>query len=295
MPVNYRKLLTEAVNHRTTALDQLPIEKILRAMNREDAAVPQAVAKVIPQISKAAGIILKVLEKGGRLFFTGAGTSGRLAVMEAAECPPTFHTPPTLVQAVMAGGRSSVFKSKEGAEDGKTEARREIRKRVHPGDVVVGIAASGVTPFVEEALREAKRIGAKSILVTCNPKIHLKVDALIAVRTGPEILSGSTRLKAATATKLILNMLTVASMVKLGKVYGNRMVDLMPRSRKLKERAIRLIEEIGKVSPALARQYFKKANGRAKLAILMARKKISRKAALSLLKNHRGFLRACLP
>lgn len=294
--INYADLPTEQVNQHTRNLDQLPIDAILRTINREDCSVPIAVAKAIAAITQAVGMIVASLERGGKLYLVGAGTSGRLAVMEAAECPPTFHTDPALIQAIMAGGRNAVFQSIEGAEDRGIEAKKAIGKRVTRRDVVVGIAASGVTPFVAEALQEAKQRKAKTILITCNPKPLFRsfADIVIAPFTGPEVISGSTRLKAGTATKLILNMLTVASMVKLGKVYENRMVDLMPRSKKLEERALRLIEEIGRVPRSRAQTYFKRSGHRAKLAIIMARKKMNKSQALKLLKKSRGFLRKAL-
>lgn len=294
--MDYGRLPTERANRRAEKLDLLPISEILRAMNEEDARVPRAIERVLPAIERAVGVIVASLKRGGKLFFVGAGTSGRLGVMEAAECPPTFHTPPRLVQAIMAGGKNSVFRSKEGAEDKKEEGRQAIKRRVASQDVVVGIAASGVTPFVAEALKEARRLKSKTILVTCHPKPFFAsaLDILIAARTGPEVISGSTRLKAGTATKLILNMLTVASMVKLGKVYGNRMVDLMPRSAKLRARALRLVEEFGRVSKKRASHYFKASGGRAKLAIVMARCKKTRREAEWLLKKNHGFLRQTL-
>ena len=178
----------------------------------------------------------------------GAGTSGRLGVIEAAECPPTFDTPPALVQAVIAGGRGAVFRSVEGAEDDGAAGARQMRRRARAGDVVVGIAASGVTPFVHGALGEARRRGAATVLVTCNPDVPRRsARIVIALAVGPEVLAGSTRLKAGTATKLALNTLTTGAFAGLGKVHGNRMVDLRPRSAKLRARALRLVAELGGV------------------------------------------------
>jgi len=240
--VNYAQLPTEQINPRSRALDRLTIPHILRLMNREDAAVPRAVARTIPRIARAASLIVRSFRAGGRLVFLGAGTSGRLGVIEAAECPPTFNTPPTMVQAVIAGGRAAVFRSQEGAEDDRRSARRALRRRLRRGDVVVGISASGVTPFVEAGLRESRRLGCSTILVTCHPTSRLRhlADVVIAPRTGPEVIAGSTRLKAGTATKLILNMLTVAAMVHLGKVSGNLMIEVRPASKKLRARAARI-------------------------------------------------------
>jgi N-acetylmuramic acid 6-phosphate etherase len=216
--------------------------------------------------------------------------------MEAAECPPTFNTAPSQIQAFMAGGKSSVFRSKEGAEDRGADARALVNKRVRAGDVVVGIAASGVTPYVDAALQAARAKKALTILVTCNPAYARQTPAhvAIAVATGPEVIAGSTRLKAGTATKLVLNMLTVGTMVRIGKVYGNRMVDLQPRSAKLHARAIRLIEELAGVSSARAAALLKQSGGNAKVAIVMAQRNLSRVVAVRLLRAHAGHLRRAL-
>src|SRR5206468_2435753 len=219
---------------------------------------------------------------GGRLFFVGAGTSGRLGVIEAAECPPTFGTPRQLVQAIMAGGRGAVFRSREGAEDDEVAARRAVRARVRKGDVVVGASASGVTPFVRSALEAARRRGAGTVLVTCNARGlgRLSDQVRIVPTTGPEVLAGSTRLKAGTATKLVLNTLTTASMTGLGRIYGNRMVDLQPRSAKLRERALRLVAELGGVSRPRARAALNASRRNVRLAIVMARSGLTAVEAL---------------
>jgi N-acetylmuramic acid 6-phosphate etherase len=215
--------------------------------------------------------------------------------MEAAECPPPFNTPATLVQAFMAGGRSSVFRSKEGAEDRGRDAAALVRRHVRKTDVVVGIAASGVTAFVGEALNRGRQLGAATVLVTCFPGVDRKrADIVIAVPTGPEVIAGSTRLKAATATKLVLNSLTVVSMIQLGKVYGNWMVDLQPRSKKLEARALRLVAGLGGVDEAQARRLFKAAGGHAKTAILMARQKIGAAEARRKLLKTNGRLHAAM-
>ncbi len=264
-------------------------------MDAEDESVPRAVKKVNRRIAGAVRITVDSLKKGGRLFFVGAGTSGRLGVIEAAECPPTFNTPPGLIQAVMAGGKASVFRSREGAEDRLKDARREVAKRVRKIDVVIGISASGVTPFVQGALREAKKRGAKTVLIACNLASPMdSADVLIAPKTGPEVIAGSTRLKAGTATKLILNRLTVASMVRLGKVYGNRMVDLQPKSKKLKARGLRILRELSGVSEEKAEKLFAKAKGNVKLALLMAGKNLTYRDAVHTLRKKGGFLRQAL-
>jgi N-acetylmuramic acid 6-phosphate etherase len=218
-----------------------------------------------------------------------------LGVLEAAECPPTFDTPPSLVQAVIAGGRRSVFRSAEGAEDDGADGARQIRKRVRPGDMVVGIAASGVTPFVRAALTEARKRGAATALVTCNPDVPARAArVVIALAVGPEVLTGSTRLKAGTATKLALNTLTTASFARLGKVYGNRMVDLRPRSAKLRARALRLVRQLGRVTPREAERLLEASGASAKTAIAMARLRIDAKAARRRLKCTSGSLRRAL-
>ncbi len=294
--MDYSKLPTEKQNPKSVSLDTLPIEKILSLMNLEDESVPRAVQKASPQIARGVRLIVSCLRKKGRLFFVGAGTSGRLGVIEAAECPPTFNTSPEQIQALMAGGKSSVFRSKEGAEDREKEARREISKRARKNDVVVGISASGVTPFVRGALQAAKKRGASTILVACNlaSPFGSQVNVLIAPKTGPEVIAGSTRLKAGTATKLILNQLTVASMVQSGKVYQNWMVDLQPKSKKLKARGVRILKELSGTSENKARRFFSQAKGNVKLAILMAKKNLTYSQAKNVLKKTDGFLRKAL-
>lgn len=288
----YAGLATEKNNPRSRRIDQLSVAKILDLMNQEDQTVAKAVAKIKPQITKAVHLITGSLKEGGRLFFAGAGTSGRLGVLEAAECPPTFSTSPSLIQAVMAGGSKAVFHSQEGAEDNEKEGRRIFLKKLKKGDVLVGIAASGITPFVQSAFTAGKIKKCRTVLVTCNPSMTQMpgIDCLIAASVGPEIITGSTRLKAGTATKLILNMLTAASMIRLGKVYQNWMVDLQPKSKKLVFRGLRLIEKLGKVPPQKAEQLFKASDKKVKIAILMAKKSWDYKTALNALKKSGGFL-----
>lgn len=290
----YARLLTEQSNPRSRALDRLTPGQLLRAMNQEDALVPRAIARVLPRISRAVERLIRTVRGGGRIVFVGAGTSGRLGVIEAAECPPTFNTPPRLVQAIIAGGRAAVFRSREGAEDDGPAAARIIRQRVRPGDAVVGIAASGLTPFVASALTTARAQGAATILVTCNPAVRVRADVVIAPRVGPELIAGSTRLKAGTATKLVLNMLTVATMVRLGKVYGPWMVDVHPTSLKLRHRALRIIQAAARVSPARAAAALRASGGEVKLAIVMAARRLSAAQASAVLSRTHGHLRAAL-
>jgi N-acetylmuramic acid 6-phosphate etherase len=253
------------------------------------------VARAAPAIGAAVELVARALSRGGRLVFVGAGTSGRLGVIEAAECPPTFGTPPALVQAVIAGGRRAVFRSAEGAEDDAAEGARQIRRRTRAGDVVVGIAASGVTPFVRAALAEARRRKAQTVLVTCNPTVPSRAArVVITLAVGPEVLAGSTRLKAGTATKLTLNTLTTAAFARLGKVYGNRMVDLRPRSAKLRARALALVRELGGVGEREAARLLRAAAGSAKLAIAMARLGLPAREASRRLRAAAGSLRRAL-
>jgi len=267
-------------------------------MNREDRRAVLAVGRVQPQIAAAVEMIVTALRDGGHLIFVGAGTSGRLGVLEAAECPPTFGTSRRLVQAIIAGGRGAVFRSREGAEDDAAAARRAVRARVRRGDVVVGISASGVTPFVSAALTAARRRGAKTVLVACNAEGALRSPRMIHVRivpaTGAEVLAGSTRLKAGTATKLVLNTLTTASMTRLGRVYGNRMVDLQPRSAKLRARALRLVAEVAGVSHGRARAALKASRGRVRVAIVVSRSGLNAAEASRALGAAGGSIRVAL-
>ena len=293
--IRYERLATERSNRASAGLDRLSARAIATLMNREDARAVRAVGRQAWAIAAAVDLIVVALAARGRLIFVGAGTSGRLGVLEAAECPPTFGTPPRLVQAIMAGGRASVFRSREGAEDDGRAAARAIRARVRAGDVVVGVSASGVTPFVRDALAAARRLGARTVMVACNPDRRRlpRADVVIAPSPGPEVLAGSTRLKAGTTTKLVLNTLTTASMARLGKVYGNRMIDLQPRSRKLRERAVRLVAELGAVGPTVARRLLRAAGDRVPVAIVMAHRRLDAGPAARALQSA-GSLRAAI-
>jgi N-acetylmuramic acid 6-phosphate etherase len=291
----YARMPTERTNRAARDLDRLSALEIARLMNREDRRPAQAVRRVAPAIARAVDMIVEALDSGGRLIFVGAGTSGRLGVLEAAECPPTFGTPPRLVQAIMAGGRAAVFRAREGVEDDTRAARRAVQARTRRGDVVVGISASGVTPFVRGALTAAGRLGARTVLVACHVgEEPPPAEIVIAPWPGPEVLAGSTRLKAGTTTKLVLNTLTTASMVRLGKVYGNRMVDLQPRSRKLRERAVRLVQELAGVSRERAQRALRAGGQRARVAIVIARLGLRAADARAALRRHQGSLRAIL-
>ena len=264
-------LKTEAVNPRTTRIDRASTLGILKAINREDRLVAPAVARAIPRIAQAVEAVVSSIKRGGRVFYVGAGTSGRLGVLDAAECPPTFGTPPELFQAIMAGGRGAVFRAREGAEDRTAEARRMLARRgVSSKDVVVGLAACRRTPFVVAALEEARRIGCSTIYITCNPcPAHgVSPDVVIAVRVGPEVIMGSTRMKAGTAEKLVLNMISTAAMIKLGKVYGNLMIDLWATSEKLRQRSVRIMMLATGCDYADAVQALRASGGSVKAAVL---------------------------
>lgn len=290
----YAGLATEKPHPRSAGLDQLSPAQLFDLMSGADFEAARAAARAKRDVLRAVPLIVNRLSHGGRLFLVGAGTSGRLCVLEAAECPPTFNTSPSLVQALMAGGRSSVFRSKEGAEDQSKDLSRRLHRLLRPTDAVVAVAASGVTAFASAALSIARRRGAAAIFLTCNPQARPPADIRIVLRTGPEILTGSTRLKAGTATKMILNMLTTMTMVRVGKVYGQWMVDLQPRSKKLVARGTNLIALLGGVSMAEARKLLSRSGGRVKTAIVMARKKTSRRDAERVLDEAKGFLREVL-
>jgi len=294
---DFSRLTTEQRNPRTSRLDALPVSEIVDLLNREDATIAGAVGAEKAKIARAVNLLVDRVKKGGRMFFVGAGTSGRLGVLEAAELPPTFDTPRTLAQAIMAGGPECVWASKEGAEDDAEDGARQLRIRaIHSLDAVVGITASGVTPFVLGALGEARRRGAARILVSCNRRGVPRdaADVHIAPEVGPEVIAGSTRLRAGTATKMVLNLLTVTTMIRLGKVYENLMVDLQTRSDKLVARAKRIVGILGGASGDEAERALKKAGGSAKVAIVMLRRGVSREAALALLERSGGMLRGAL-
>lgn len=255
---------TERRNPKSLKLDRLPVLKAVELMLSEDAKVPRALLAERQRIEQGVKLIVTSLRRGGRLFYVGAGTSGRLGVLDASECPPTFRTPPEMVQAIVAGGQTAMWRAVEGAEDDAADGARAIQFRgVNPHDVVVGIAASGRTPFVWGALLEAKRRGATTILLTFNPFLKIapraKPSLVIAPNVGPEVLTGSTRLKAGTATKLVLNIFTTLSMVRLGKVVSNLMVDLNPSNAKLRDRAVRIVQALTGVDRAAARGTLEKS------------------------------------
>jgi N-acetylmuramic acid 6-phosphate etherase len=289
-------LATEQPHPASAELDRMTLREVLELMNREDGNAVAAVGRALTQIERAAELVIEAFRSGGRLIYAGAGTSGRLGVLDAAECPPTFGTPPDMVQGVMAGGPQAVVRPREGAEDDPGDGAAAIRERdVGPRDVVVGIAAGGTTAFVAGALSEARRAGARTVLLTCVPEASLgDVDLTVSLAVGPEILTGSTRLKAGTATKLVLNMLTTSAMVRLGKVYGNRMVDLQVTASKLEDRGRRILRDVLGVRYEEAGQLLRSSGGSVKLALVMARRGVGREAAQALLRETGGFIRPLL-
>lgn len=291
-------LLTEQRNTKSRELDSLSVADAFDVMNGEDQSVPAAVAKAKPEIVKAIKLVSSAWQNGGRLIYIGAGTSGRLGVLDASECPPTFRSDPKMVRGIIAGGKKALWRAVEGAEDDPKAAERAVREmKVGKGDVLMGIATGGTTVFVHAALAEARRRGAKTIFFACVPKSQVKArcDVDIRVLTGPEVLSGSTRLKAGTATKLTLNMITTLSMVQIGKVYGNLMVDLNSYAcRKLVDRATRVVASVTGVSREEAGTLLTEARGRAKTAIVMKRRGLTRSEAEARLKKVGGRARAAI-
>ena len=290
----WQALPTEAINPATLGIDKLPSAEIVELMLAEDRKMTAAVQRERERIALGAEIIAEGLRQGGRIIFVGAGTSGRLGVLESAEMPPTFGTDPALVQAVIAGGRGATFRAKEGVEDNYEEGARAVT-RLRPGrkDVVVGVSASGMTPFVRGALTRARKAGSKVLFVTCDPKTELQtfVDLTIALAVGPEVIAGSTRLKAGTATKMALNMLTTTAMIRIGKTYGNLMVDVRTGSEKLKDRARRIVNMVTGLEYDDADKLLAKARWNVKAAVVMQKTGLSYLKALSRLRKANGLMR----
>ena len=288
-------LKTEERNVNSMKIDLASVSEILKIINDEDKTVPTAVEKEIPYIEKAVELIVDSLKSGGRLFYFGAGTSGRLGVIDAAECPPTFGTDSELVQGYIAGGKEAMFRAQEGAEDYEENGASDVIKaEINEKDVVCGIAASRRTPYVIGAVKKAKKLKAKTIYITCNPRSEFnikEVDVAICPYVGPEVIMGSTRMKSGTAQKLVLNMLTTASMIRLGKVYENMMIDLQMTNKKLVERSKRIVMTITGLSYKEAEEYLEKAGGHVKTAIVMIKAKVNAAEARRRLKKAEGFVR----
>lgn len=287
-------LITERQNEKTLDIDSLSTTEILHRINAEDRKVAPAVGEAIPEIARAVELVVTALKAGGRLFYVGAGTSGRLGVLDAAECPPTFRSDPEQVQGIIAGGREALVRSIEGAEDFPEDGAKALQEyHVSGKDVVCGIATSGKTPFVLGALRAARETGIPTIAIICNPvdSLEINADVLINPVVGPEVVTGSTRMKAGTATKLVLNMITTTAMIRLGKVYGNLMVDLTAVNQKLVDRAQRIVMQVTGVDREKAEQILAKAQYRVKNAILMSLRDIGYEESDGLLRKHDGYLR----
>ncbi|KQL51180.1 N-acetylmuramic acid 6-phosphate etherase [Heyndrickxia shackletonii] len=291
------KLTTEKRNSSTMDLDVMSIHEILEAMNREDVTVPQAVAMELHSIEEAVQNVIQSFQEGGRLIYIGAGTSGRLGILDAVECKPTFGSPSEMVQGFIAGGMKAFTEAVEGAEDNEDLGESDLKSiHVSEKDTVIGIAASGRTPYVIGALKYAGHVGANTVSISCNKNSEISkfANVKIEVETGPEVLTGSTRLKAGTAQKLILNMISTASMIGIGKVYKNLMVDVQSTNYKLVERSKRIIMQAADVDYDTAEKYFEDAQHNVKAAIIMILLQCSYKEALEKLKLSNGFIRKAL-
>jgi len=288
---------TEQENPRTAQISSLPTEDILRLINDEDAGVAPAVAQVLPEITRAVDEVVTRLRTGGRLFYIGTGTSGRLGVLDASECPPTFGVSPELVQAVIAGGYDACFRAVEASEDDESAGPANLQERGFTGaDVLIGIAASGRTPYTVGAVSYARRLGALTIAITCAPGSAITDAAEISIvpLVGPEVIAGSTRLKAGTAQKLILNMISTATMIRLGYVTGNRMTNVQTRNVKLQARAIRILELEASLPEARAQAILAEAKGNLPVALVMAQTGCSRAEAESALNRSKGVIAAAI-
>ena len=297
MEINLDKMTTETRNPDTMELDRMSPLEVVTAMNREDAKVPAAIAPVLPQIANVVEWAIASLEAGGRVFYMGAGTSGRLGVLDAAECPPTFGVAPDRMVGLIAGGDQAFLKAVEGAEDSREMGREDLVKNgLESRDLVIGIAASGRTPYVLGALAYAKEVGCRTAAVSCNAGSEIGKAAGLAVEVvvGPEVLTGSTRLKAGTAQKLVLNMISTASMVGVGKAYQNLMVDVMQTNEKLHRRAEKIVMEATGVDQAAAREKITAAGGSVKTAITMILANCGAEEAAARLKKARGHVREAI-
>jgi N-acetylmuramic acid 6-phosphate etherase len=292
-----RPLITEQRNQASERLDEMSVGEILHLMNREDRRVPEAVGRTLPQIAEAVGLMVEAWRSGGRWIYIGAGTSGRIAALDAAECQPTFGVPPDRIVALIAGGKAALTQSVEGAEDDRSAAVKDLEdSRLDPGDVVVGLAASGRTPYVVAALEYASKTGCPTIGISNNPGSELgaAADVCIELITGAEVLTGSTRLKAGTSEKLVLNMLSTAAFVRLDKVYENFMVDLQAGNEKLKDRSRRIIREAAGVTEDEAGELLRAADGSVKVAVVMGKAKVPPDAAREFLAAAGGNVRRAL-
>jgi N-acetylmuramic acid 6-phosphate etherase len=295
--VELRRLGTEKTNSASAGLDQKSALTIARIINREDAKVAAAVKHALPQIARAIDLIVAALSRGGRLIYVGTGTSGRIAALDAVECPPTFDISPRLVQFIIAGGPKALASAVEADEDSRQLGRKAMaQKKPTKKDVVMGIAASGRTPFTIAAVQYARACGAKTVAVVCNPKSPLSKAAHVAIvaEVGAEVVAGSTRMKAGTAQKMILNMLSTGAMTRLGYVYGNLMVNVSPKNAKLVERGVGIVEEAAGLEGGAARKLLTAAGGRVAVALVMDKAKVSRARAVIALKDSQGQVRKAI-
>lgn len=291
------QLLTEQANPASESIDSLGTEGVLRVMNSEDRRVADSVEQEIPRIARAVDAIVAALERGGRLFYIGAGTSGRLGVLDASECPPTFNVPPEMVQGIIAGGERALAHATEASEDRPEMGEQDLVERgFRAVDILVGIAASGRTPYVLGAIRKARELGAATVGISCTPDSELSrsVDIPIEPLPGPEVVAGSTRLKAGTATKLVLNMLSTGAMIRLGNVFGNLMVNVQPRNEKLVDRACRIIASAASVSTEEAVRLLEESGRNVRTAIVMSRLGTTREDAERRLQAAGGHVRDAL-
>jgi N-acetylmuramic acid 6-phosphate etherase len=291
------KPVTEEINPRTKDIDRRSSLEIVRLINQEDATVAEAVSKVLDQVATGVDLILARLKSGGRLIYIGTGTSGRLGVLDASECPPTFGVSPDLVRGIIAGGLDALYRSVEAAEDDPEAAVRDLQAiSLSQNDVLVGISASGNTPYTLGAVEHAGRVGAGTIAVTCNPNSRMAAAAVVSIApiVGPESIAGSSRMKAGTAQKMILNMLSTATMIKLGLVYGNLMSNLRATNEKLRRRARAILADEASISLEEAARFFDEAGEDLRVAILMARTGASRSESLRLLESHGNSVRQVL-
>lgn len=290
-PVNLNAIATETRNPATAELDRLSPRQIARKINAEDFNAARAVKMANKEIAAVMVLAARAYAAGKKIIFTGAGTSGRLGILEAVECVPTFGTKPSQIIGLIAGGKKAVFRSQEGAEDDDKQGAREMARAAKKDDLVVGLTASGRTPYVMGALRQARKTGARTALISCNPKADAAdAEVHVCLPTGPEALCGSTRMKAGTATKMALNAITTGAMVLCGKTYGNLMIDVQPTNKKLVARAVRLICTVAQTDEKTALKLLAASGKNVKTAVVMHRKKVSKTGAQKLLKQKDGFL-----
>lgn len=295
--INLEQLVTEGINENTNNIDKVSTLEMLTMINEEDKKIAFEVQKELPNIAKAVDEIAKAFEKGGRLIYIGAGTSGRLGILDASECPPTYGVSENMVHAIIAGGHEAIFRAKEGAEDSLELCEEDLKNiDFSADDILVGLAASGRTPYVIGGLKYAKELGAVTVGVTCNPNSEISklADISIAPVVGPEVITGSTRMKSGTAQKMVLNMLTTGSMIKIGKVFNNLMVDVKASNEKLVERAKRIVSLATGVTRDKATEVLEQTSYNVKLSILMIESGLSRENALDLLEKNKGYISKAL-